>query len=282
MSKNFETLAALAKDLPVSHKANALALVEQMGLVIEGLSDKPMEWKPATLKLVQATTDRSKLPKGATIGSVILGENIVVTPLKIIPLRVYTTRQLWHSDPAAATMICSSPDAMTGFRYGSCKVCPNSKFDEIEKRSACNKSLTIVSVTEDLSSIFITNFSKTNYANGLDWQMLMKKAGVSPYKRIYEISSGTSPKVKNVEILKVEPVTGQNVVSDKILPFVEELFRLSGEDRVTSLANFYDYIENKKDMSQLQITGSEASDTVTLITAAEHVASVSSVGGYKL
>lgn len=282
MSKNFETLAALAKDLPVSHKANALALVEQMGLVIEGLSDKPMEWKPVTLKLVQATTDRSKLPKGATIGSVILGENIVVTPLKIIPLRVYTTRQLWHSDPAAATMICSSPDAMTGFRYGSCKVCPNSKFDEIEKRSACNKSLTIVSVTEDLSSIFITNFSKTNYANGLDWQMLMKKAGVSPYKRIYEISSGTSPKVKNVEILKVEPVTGQNVVSDKILPFVEELFRLSGEDRVTSLANFYDYIENKKDMSQLQITGSEASDTVTLITAAEHVASVPSVGGYKL
>jgi hypothetical protein len=282
MSKNFEKLAELAKDLPASHKSDAVALVTRMGETIEGLSDKPMEWKPLTLKLVQATTDRSKLPKGATIGSLILGESIVQTPLRIIPLRVYITRQNWNPDPSAATMVCSSPDAVTGFRFGACKVCPHSQFDEVEKRSACNKTITVVAVTEDLTNIFFINFSKTNYANGMDWQGLMKKAGVSPYKRVYEISSSTSPKVKNVEILRVEPVSGQNTVADKVLPFVEELFKISGEDRVASLENFYEYVKNKKDTSQLQIAGSDPLDTVTLITAAEHVASISSVGGYKL
>ena len=281
MSKNFEKLAELAKELPAAYSTNASALVEKMGEVIEGLSDKPIEWKPSTLKLVQATTDRSKLPKGATIGSLILGESIVKTPLKVIPLRVYTTRQMWNPDPAAASMVCSSPDGVTGFRYGSCKACPNAQFDEVEKKSACNKTITVVSVAEDLSSIFFTNFSKTNYANGLDWQSLMKKAGVSPYKRIYEITSCTSPKVKNVEILKVEPVSGKNTLPDALLPFVEELFKMSGEDRKATLENFYEYIENKKDASQLMLTEADAPGNVTLITASEATAT-SAANGYKL
>jgi hypothetical protein len=281
MSKNLDHLAALAKELPAAYKKNAGVLVEKMGEVIEGLSDKPIEWRPSTLKLVQATTDRSKLPKGATIGSLILGETIVQTPLKVIPLRVYTTRQMWNPDPAAASMVCSSPDGITGFRYGQCKVCPNSQFDEVEKKSACNKTITVVSVAEDLSGIFFTNFSKTNYANGLDWQSLMKKAGVSPYKRIYEISSTTSPKVKNVEILKVEPLSTKNTVSDDVLPFVEELFKMSGEDRKATLENFYEYIENKKDASQLMLTEHDAPGNVTLITASE-AAAAPAASGYKL
>jgi hypothetical protein len=257
-----------------------------MGEIIEGLSDKPVEWRPSTLKLVQATTDRSKLPKGATIGSLILGETIIKTPLKVIPLRVYTTRQMWNPDPAAASMVCSSPDGITGFRYGACKVCPNALFDEVEKKSACNKTITVVSVAEDLSAIFYTNFSKTNYANGLDWQGLMKKAGVSPYKRIYEINSTTSPKVKNVEILKIEPVmvnSSPAVISDRVLPFVEELFRLSGDDRKATLENFYEYIENKKDASQLMLTeaDTEVTGSVTLITASE-ASTAPAASGYKL
>ena len=281
-----EKLAELAKDLPASHKAVAVHLVERMGEVIEGLSDKPMEWKPSTLKLVQATTDRSKLPKGATIGSLVLGEEIQTAPVKVIPLRAYTTRQYWNPDPAAATMICSSPDGEVGFRYGNCKVCPHSKFDEEAKRSACNKTLTVISVKEDLSNIFLTNFSKTNYASGLDWQGLMKKAGVSPYKRIYALASTTSPKVKNVEILKLEPVVEGGVpatVDAKVLPFVEELFRLSTADRNQSLEQFKEYILAKKDASTLMLAeqDNETEGSVTLITASE-AASSSEATGYKL
>ena len=281
--KNFEKLAKLAKDLPVEHRDNATALVKKMGEVIEGLGDKPLEWRPSTLKLVQATTDRSKLPKGATIGSLVLGEHVVKTPLKVIPLRFYTTRQYWNPDPLAASMVCSSPDGITGYRFGNCKACPHAKFDEVEKRSDCNKTITVISVAEDFTSIFYTNFSKTNYANGVDWQGLMKKAGVSPYKRIYELNSCTSPKVKNVEILKVEPVmvaSAPAVLDSKLLPFVEELFTLSGDDRKASLLSFYEYVDNKKATETLLIGEQDGSGNITLLPAAEVAAPEQ--GGYKL
>jgi len=268
MTQKYEKLAELAKGISGKHGTDAAALVVKMGEVIEGLSDKPMEWRPSTIKLVQATTDRSKLPRGATIGSLILGENIVPTPLKVIPLRVAVTRQMWNPDPAAASMVCSSPDGEVGYRYGKCKECPNQKFDEAEKKSACNKTISVISVTEDLTNVFFTNFSKTNYSNGLDWQGLMKKAGVSPYKRVYELSSTTSPKVKNVEVIKVEPVSGDNNLDPKLLPFIEELFHIAGEDRKAQVANFYAYIEQKKDASTLMLNDANTHEgEVTLIAA---------------
>lgn len=269
MTQKYDKLAELAKGLQGATGKNAAALVSKMGEVIEGLGDKPLEWRPSTIKLVQATTDRSKLPKGSTIGSLVLGESIVQTPLKVVPLRLYTTRQMWNPDPDTASLICSSPDGDVGFRYGNCKACPNSKFDEVEKRSACNKTITVISVTENLDNIFYTNFSKTNYASGMDWQGLMKKAGVAPYKRVYEMSSITSPKVKNVEIVKVEPVTGDNNLDPKLLPFVEELFQLSGTDRKATLANFYEYIEQKKDASQLVVGDDSPSEGNVVLVSAE-------------
>lgn len=281
MSK-FTKLTELIQDLPAAYKVKATALVTRMGEVIEGISDKPLVWSPPTLKLVQATSDRSKLPKGANIGSLVLGEAVVASPVKLIPLRAYITRQMWNPDNEIISMICSSPDGLTGFRYGTCKTCPHQKFDEIEKRSACNKTLTVISVMEDLSEIFFTNFSKTNYANGLDWQSLMKKAGVSPYKRVYELTALTSPKVKNVEITKIEPVTGNNVVHEKVMPFVEELYKMAGDNRIDSLTSFYEYVDNKKADSQLLLESSTDTDTVTLITAEESSAKPTSTGGYTL
>ena len=282
--KNYEKLAELAKGITGVHGKNASALVQKMGEVIEGIGDKPQEWRPSTIKLVQATTDRSKLPRGATIGSLVLGETLIPTPLKVIPLRSYVTRQMWNPDPTTSQMVCSSPDGETGFKYGKCKTCPNQKFDEIEKRSACNKTITVVSVTEDLTNIFYTNFSKTNYSNGTDWQALMKKASVAPFKRVYELTSTTSPKVKNVEIIKIEPVAGDNNVDPKTLPFVEELFRLSGDDRKASLEGFYQYLENKQAGGTPLLENVEGSgdDNVILVTASEDDPVSSKATGYKI
>lgn len=267
--KNLEKLKELAASLPKPYTVNASALVERMGEVIEGLSDKPMEYRPPTLKLVQATSDRSKLPKGASIGSLVLGESVLSTPVKTIPVRVYSIRQMWDADPEKASVICSSPDGITGFKYGDCKVCPHQKFDEVERKSACNKGLTVLAITEDLSQLFFINFAKTNYSSGTDWQSLMRKASTSPYKRIYDMSTGTSPKAKNVEIIKVEPAA-VNVVDAKIIPFLDELFRITDADRKESLDSFYTYLKTKQANSPLAITevsASEADGSVTLITA---------------
>lgn len=242
--KNLEKLAELAKALPAPYQENAIALVERMGEVIEGFGDKAIEWRPETLKLVQGTSDRSKLPKGANIGSFVLGEDILEQPAKVIPLRLNTQRQYWDPNPDNAKMLCNSPDGQTGFQYGECKLCPYSKFDETANKSQCNKTLSVLCITEDLSKVFVVTFAKTNYMSGMDWQGLMKKAGVAPYKRIYTLSSQTSTKSKNVELIKGE-ITTPNRVEGAVLAFVEELFRISGEDRKVSLEKFYEYVKNK-------------------------------------
>lgn len=280
--QNLETLAALAAELPKEVKDNALTLVERMGEVIEGLGDRPIEWRPETLKLVQGTSDRGKLPKGANIGSIILGEDIMEQPVKVIPLRVYTTRQYWNPDPEQAQMLCSSPDGEVGYRYGNCRLCPFSKFDTENNRSQCNKTLTVLSVTADLKRAFFSNFSKTNYANGTDWQKLMRTAGVAPYKRFYELSSETSKKSKNVESLKAEPVP-QGKVEGPLLNFVEELFKVSGDDRKESLKRFYEIVEANKANSGNQLAAPDAA-TVELLPAVEveeEVAKVDEVASAK-
>jgi hypothetical protein len=251
--QDLSKLAELAKSLPGTLQESGVALVERMGEVIEGIGDRPIEWRPGTLKLVQGTSDRGKLPKGAAIGSFVLGEEILETPFKVIVLRTWTSRQYWDPNPENATMLCNSPDGQVGYQFGECKVCPYSKFDTENNKSQCNKTLSVLCLAADLSEVFVVNFSKTNYMNGMDWQGLMKKAGVAPYKRIYEISSVTSTKSKNVELIKAEPVAKDNKVEGETLAFVEELFRISGEDRKVSLVKFYEYAEMKKKNAGAQL-----------------------------
>ena len=70
----------------------------------------------------------------------------------------------------------------------------------------------------------------------------MKTVGVAPYKRVATCRPQTSTKSKNVELIKVEavPKTDANYkVEGALLAFVEELFRISQEDRQESLVKFY-------------------------------------------
>ena len=122
--QNLEKLAELATTLPAELIENASALVERMGEVIEGIGDKPVEWRPDLLKVVQGTSDRSKLPKGATIGSIVIGEEVVEAPYGTIPIRSWISRQYWDADPENARMLCNSPDGLVGYTHGECKTCP--------------------------------------------------------------------------------------------------------------------------------------------------------------
>lgn len=264
MSK-LDNLAILADSLPAHLIEKGKALVARMGEVIEGLGDKPLEYRPETMKVVQGTSDRGKLPKGAGIGSIVLGENVIDQPFEVIVLRTYTTRQYWNPDPEQAQMICNSPDGEVGYQYGNCRVCPYSKFDTENNRSQCNKTLTVLCVAADLSRVFFANFSKTNYANGTDWQKMMRTAGVAPYKRVYSLNTETSKKSKNVESLKAEPVLSVKVEGE-FLAFIEELFRISGEDRKQQLKSFYEIVEIRKTNGNNQLAAPD-SHTVDLIAS---------------
>lgn len=270
--QNLEKLTELANALEGDLKSNASDLVERMGTVIEGIGDKPLEWRPGIMKQVQGTSDRGKLPRGATIGSFVLGEEILDQPTEVIVLQSFLQRQMWDPNPENAKMLCSSPDGTVGYQFGDCRACPHQKFDTETNRSACNKTVTFLVATKDLKNVFTINFSKTNYMNGVDFQGLMKKAGVAPYKRVYRLSSVTSTKSKNVELIKAEPVNGEKV-EGTVMAFVEELHNRSKEDRKEMLVKFHETVKNK----QLSAPALEAPADVVLIGHDEATVEVAAV-----
>lgn len=245
---NLEKLQELTGKLTGSYKSNAEALVTRMGEVIEGISDKPVEWRPETLKVVQGTSDRSKLPKKAAIGSMVVGEKVLDNPVKVIPIRMWSTRQYWSPDQNEAKLLCSSPDAELGYIGKKCRDCEFAKFDEEAHKSPCGKSKTALVIAEDFSDVFLVNFSKTNYSAGRDWEGMMKKAGVATYRRVYEMHTETSKQYKNVEALSVEPV---GPIDSENLSFLEELFRKVTSDRKEYLENFHTLVMSNRQNNAL-------------------------------
>ena len=118
-------LIPLASDLPEGVQANALELLDRMSATLEGIGDQDIEWKPPILKVVQATTDRSSLPKGTNIGDIVIGDEKIEQPLRVIPLRLWDSRQMWSPDKDDNRILCWSPDAKTGPQGQACRTCPS-------------------------------------------------------------------------------------------------------------------------------------------------------------
>lgn len=253
--ENLEKLQELAVALPKGAADQAKSLMQKMGQKISGIGDKDIEWRPDNLKIVQAVSDRSKLPKNANIGALVLGEKVLDQPIAVIPLRIWDTRQYWSPDQTEAKLLCSSPDNVLGYIGKYCKECEFSKFDVEANRSACNKSKTALVITEDLSTVFLINFSKTNYSNGVDFANLMKKAGVAPFRRVYTLATETSKKFKNVEALLVGT---KGYTDEKHLSFLEALFSRFSDDRKEHLKVFHEMILNKR-QDQLALAGPDDS-----------------------
>lgn len=250
---NLDNLKKLANDLPESVKANALALIERMDAVVEGIGDDGITWRPNLLKLVQPTSDRGSLPKGTAIGDMVLGEEKQNQPLKFIPIRIWDARQYWDPDQTNTRMLCNSPDAKFGYIGRECKGCEFAAWDEVAKKSACSKIKSIIAIKSDFSDIFLANFAKTNYQAGMELEGLMKKASVSPYRRTYGLSSGTSTKVKNVEVYNVGILPkDESITPDEVVPFLKELFDLIASDRKEMLDNFYTVVKAKALTNQTQ------------------------------
>jgi hypothetical protein len=218
-----------------------------MNTKIEGIGDTDVEWYPPLLKIVQGMSDRNKLPKGAMIGDVIIGERKVESPMKFIPIRVYESRQYWSPDQNEARMLCSSPDAQVGYLGFNCKSCPHAKYDEEAKRSECSKLEVVMAMSEDLSELFVINFAKTNYNEGREFKSKLRKAMVPPYKRVYGLRSESSKQYKNVESIKVDVLEkDKQATNEATLPFLVELFNQIGVDRKKMLDDFHAMIKERQ------------------------------------
>lgn len=264
---NLDALQELAKKLPKGVKENAEALLTRMGEVIEGIGDEPIRWKPSMLRLVQGTTDRTSIPKGTAIGDILLGENKLDQPVKFIPLRMWTGRQYWSPDPNESKLLCSSPDGKLGYTYGYCNQCPHSVFNEETRKSECGKTKNILVIKDDLSDIFQITFAKTNYQVGMEIESLMKKAGVAPYRRVYGLTTHTNSKFKQVENFAIEILNDKDrTTNEAFVPFLQELFKVIGDDRKESLDKFYELVNSRKNQPALAAPeASGGADTTVVI-----------------
>lgn len=260
---NTESLLALAAALPSPYKENAEALLERMAEVVEGIGDEPIHWRPSMLKLITSTTSRDSYPRTAGVGDFLLGEDILEKPLKFIPLVIWNGRQYWSPDKDEKKMLCNSPDAKLGYIGSYCNQCPHSKWDETANRSDCGKIKATLVIKEDLSDIFLVNFSKTNYASGMDLEAMLKKAGVSPYRRVYELSTKQNAKNSNVDNYAIKPAKDK-AVQPELLEFLAELFKTVREDRKESLESFYKVVMERRERTPHLAVQAEADTTVLL------------------
>jgi hypothetical protein len=265
---NLDTLAALASTLPQPYKDSAEGLVNRMGAVIEGIGDSDVGWRAMTLRLVQGTSDVSKLPDGAKIGSIIHGEDVFPASSSIIPLRSWDSRQYWSPDQNEAKMLCSSPDAVLGYIGKQCKACEHSVYDEQEKSIDCNKVKVFMCISADLSELFLMNFAKTGFKIGSEWQSLQKKAGVAPYRRMYSLKSSVGKSYKNVAQFEIEVIDDETkrTTPVELLPFITELFNQVGADRKEHVESFHKMIMLRKDNPALTTNSSVDSEVVMVGT----------------
>ncbi len=267
MEQKLQEIKKLTEQLPKGARENAAALVDRMAQKIEGIGDDAKEWRPPMSRVVQPSSDRSKLPKNAGIGTILVDDKIMEQPVKVIPLRVWDSRQLWSPDKDDAKVLCYSPNGKVGSKYGLCKDCQYGKFDVEANRSACNKGKTFMNISNDLSMIYVTQFYKTNYKNGNNWAKLMTKAGVAPYKRVYEMTTETSKEYKNVEslLVNVPEKAAEQSTPAEYLPFLEALFDKITEDREAYLSRFEEMVNSRPvEAAMLEDKSANGDDAVTV------------------
>lgn len=251
-------LISLAGDLPESISQNALDLLEKMGSVVEGVGDDDISWKPPIMKVVQATTDRSSLPKGTSIGDLVIGDEKMETPLQVIPIRMWDSRQMWSPDKDDNRILCWSPDAKLGMAGVECRKCPHQVWNEVEGKVDCTKNKSVLMLTADLRHLFQVNFSKSNYSAGMEFQGLLKKAGVAPFRRMYTMTTESSKKVKNVEALCVLPVSlPEGNVAPEVRPFLEALFNQISEYRKAHIDDFTMMASTRAQQARLEAPAEE-------------------------
>jgi hypothetical protein len=229
-------------------RANALALLARMGEVIEGVGDKPIQWHPSMLKLVQATTNTDTLPS-CKPGDFVLSNEVLKT-MDVVPLRIWTTRDLWPEDLGSDRRLCESPDGITGWKYGDCRTCQFSQWNEENNKVPCTKSLKFLVIKADLSDIFLINFSKTGYRGGMNFEKLVKSTKTHIYRRSYTVEASRHPENKNVFLTSVSfSAPGSFTLSPDVEAFLRELFSYSGESRRHQLEAFQAGVERRATMS---------------------------------
>lgn len=240
---NLNTVIDAANRLPDAMKANAMALIKDMTTERMGIGDRVIRWRPSLLRIVQGTTDTSAIDGDVKLGDIVFGNIPAGKKPRIMTLRSWDSRQMWDPDQNNARVVCSSPDGKTGWRFGDCRKCENSKFQD-DKPALCRQQKTFLAVTEDLSEIIQIDLSRTQLKIGAEWEKKLSKMAVMPFQRVFELDVKRNEKNKN--IFNLEPVRTDDYTTAEVTEFLNTLFDFFVERRKEELKSFYDNLEAYK------------------------------------
>jgi hypothetical protein len=232
-----------AEKLPEALKANALKLIKDMTTERMGIGDRVIRWRPSTLRIVQGTTDTSAIDGDVKLGDLVFGSVPAPKGARIATLRSWDSRQMWDPDQNNARVVCSSPDGKTGWRFGDCRKCENSKFQG-DTPALCRQQKTFLAATEDLSEIIQIDLSRTQLKIGAEWEKKLSKMAVMPFQRIFELNVKRNEKNKN--IFNLDPTRTDDYTSVEVTEFLNALFDYFVERRKEELKSFYDNLEDYK------------------------------------
>lgn len=162
------TLATLADELDETLGIKVMELAQLTKPGIKGM-EGAQQVKIPQVFLRQPSSSSEVIPEDCKIGHLYdsngsnLGESITV-----IPVLLHDVRKKWGED----SIDCQSLDGITGTRYGDCSECPYGRYDP-NARPDCSKGFSFYVVTEDLSSFYRIDFSKSSAKAGRNIKRLI-------------------------------------------------------------------------------------------------------------
>lgn len=245
------------KALPEALQANATKLITDMTTERMGIGDNVLRWHPSILRIVQGTTNTESIDGDVKLGDIVFGNRPAPKNPRVFVLRSWESRALWDSDINKPQIICQSPDGKTGWRFGDCKKCENSKFQG-DKPAACRGQKTFLAVTEDLTEIIRIDLSRTQYKIGMEWEKRLSKMSGMPFERLFALEVRRNEKNKNV--YNLEPTRTDSYAVPEVSQFLGALFDYFVENRKEELKRFYDKIEDYKSRKAEEAKQESSSD----------------------
>lgn len=131
----------------------------------------------------QAMTKEDRVPSDCKTGMYYSSQGTTIgNTIRLIVLHQHNKRVRFIK--GVDTPDCTSNDAKTGSKYGVCKDCPYSRWDD-NARSECSFGHGITAVTEDFSAIYHFTFVKTGSKTGKAFQRFYVPPAT--YSRVLEL-----------------------------------------------------------------------------------------------
>lgn len=217
-----------------AQRANALALIAEMDEVQEGIGDNPIFWRPTPLKVTQAMTDEASVDGDYKSGDFIIGNKPVGKSMNVYVLRTFDSRAYFDEALENKRVVCSSPDAKDGWRYGDCRSCVYGKYVEGQK-TPCRMQKSFWVISTDFRHVCRVDLSRTALNAGREWESRLRKLSGPLYRRQFELNSRKHEKHAKVNVL--EAVRTDLSADDIQNEFLKELFAFFAEWRKNELVS---------------------------------------------